>query len=193
MRRWSLTNYFVSKTQSILRFYYFSLGQAIKNSSGQMRQPYAYDAYESTRRLVEGGISTGLTNTHTARGFSVLYHVFARKQCILCSELRHKSHLTLPTPPYVISIQDLFCLGTFARGFIRLLPRSLASSRGCSLATPWGHDLYREDKTYKLKKSIELWRRREGREVSTNWLLVQDKASLPSSTLIYTIVGSKNH
>ena len=28
-------------------------------------------------------MNTGLTNTHTARGFSVLYHVFARKQYIL--------------------------------------------------------------------------------------------------------------
>ena len=108
LRRWSLTNYFVSKTQSILRLYYFSLGQAIKNSSGQMRQPYAYDAYESTRRLVEGGISTGLTNTHTARGFSVLYHVFITLQCILCSALRHKSYLTLLC---VTSIRDFFCLG----------------------------------------------------------------------------------
>ena len=43
----------------------------------------------STRRLVEDGMSTGLTNTHTARGFSDLYHVFARKQCILCPALRH--------------------------------------------------------------------------------------------------------
>ena len=33
---------------------------------------------------------------HTALGFSVLYHVFARKQCILCSALRHKSYLTIP-------------------------------------------------------------------------------------------------
>ena len=41
-----------------------------------MRQLYGYDANESTRRLrVEDGMSTGLTNTHTARGFSVLYHV----------------------------------------------------------------------------------------------------------------------
>ena len=29
-----------------------------------------------------------LTNTHTARGFSDLYQMFARKQCILCSALR---------------------------------------------------------------------------------------------------------
>ena len=55
-----------------------------------MRQLYAFDANESTRRLAEDGMSAGLTNKHTARGISVLYHVFARKQCILCSALRHK-------------------------------------------------------------------------------------------------------
>ena len=36
----------------------------------------------------------GLTSTHTARGFSILYQVFARKQCILFSALRHKCCLT---------------------------------------------------------------------------------------------------
>ena len=92
---------------------------------------YAYVANESTLQLVEDGMSTGLTNTHTARGFSVLYHVFAWKQCILCSALHHKSSLTLP---YVTSLRDSFCLGTFVHGFIRLPPCSLASSRDCSLA-----------------------------------------------------------
>ena len=38
---------------------------------------YAYVANESTLQLVEDGMSTGLTNMHTARGFSVLYQVFA--------------------------------------------------------------------------------------------------------------------
>ena len=38
-----------------------------------MRQLYAHVANESTRRLVEDGMSTGLTNTHTARRFSVLF------------------------------------------------------------------------------------------------------------------------
>ena len=91
--------------------------QAIKSSSGQMRQLYAY-ANESTQRLVEDGMSTGLTNTHTAGGFSVLYHVYARKQFILCSALRHKSYFTLL---YVTSIRDSFCLGAFAYGVIWLL------------------------------------------------------------------------
>ena len=50
-------------------------------------------------------MSTGLTNTHTARGFSDLYHLFARKQCILCPALRDGC-LTLP---YVTSIRDFFC------------------------------------------------------------------------------------
>ena len=44
-------------------------------------------------------------NMHTARGFSDLYHVFARKQCILCSAVRHGC-LTLL---YVTSIWDFFC------------------------------------------------------------------------------------
>ena len=97
-----------------------------------MRQLYTYGANESTRQLVEEGMSTGLTNTHTAYGFSVLYHVFALKQCIVCSALRHKSYLTLL---YVALIRDSFCLGTFVHSLdIRLLPHSLASSRGCEAA-----------------------------------------------------------
>ena len=58
-------------------------------------------------------------------------HVFARKQCILFSTLRHKSYLTLL---YVTSLLDSFRLGTFAHGFMMLPPRSLASSRSCSFA-----------------------------------------------------------
>lgn len=63
-----------------------------------------------------------LTNKLMARGFSVLYHVFARKQCIFCSALRPKSYLTLP---YVTLFGDSFCLGTFVHGF--MLPPA-----GCS-------------------------------------------------------------
>ena len=35
--------------------------------------------------MVEDRMDTGLTSAHKASGFSVLYHVFPRKQCILCS------------------------------------------------------------------------------------------------------------
>ena len=73
-----------------------------------MWQPYAYDANESTRRLIEDEMSTGLTNAHTDRGFSDLYHAFARKQCILGYALLHKSYLTLPY--YVTSIRDFSAL-----------------------------------------------------------------------------------
>ena len=34
-------------------------------------------------------MNAGLKDTHTARGFSDMWHVFARKQCILCPVLCH--------------------------------------------------------------------------------------------------------
>ena len=70
-----------------------------------MRQISRVGWKRSTRRLVEDGMSTGLTNTHTVRVFSDLYHVFAPKQCILCPALRHGC-LTLL---YVTSLRDFFC------------------------------------------------------------------------------------
>ena len=86
----------ISRITVIWNFLLFFSLKMIRNSSGQVRQLYAYVANESTRRLVEDGMSTELTNTHTARGFSALYHVLARKQRILCSALRDKRYLTLP-------------------------------------------------------------------------------------------------
>ena len=56
----------------------------------------------------------------SARGFSDLYQVFARKQCILCPALRHGC-LTLL---YVTSIRDFSASGTIAHGSIRLPPRT---------------------------------------------------------------------
>ena len=49
--------------------------KTIKNASRQMRELYAYVANEPTRRLAEDGMSMGLTNKHTARGFSVVSRV----------------------------------------------------------------------------------------------------------------------
>ena len=57
---------------------------------------YAYVANESTQRLVEEGMSTGLTNAHTARRFSVLYYLFAWKQCILRSAFHYLIRFILP-------------------------------------------------------------------------------------------------
>ena len=76
-------------------------------------------------------MSTGLTNTHIARGFSDLYHAFARKQCILCPVLRHVCIILLHR------FEIFSSPGTIAHCSIRLPPRSLASSRGCSLATKY--------------------------------------------------------
>ena len=71
-------------------------------------------------------------NRHATQA-TVLYHVFARKKCILCSVwLRHKNYFT--SIPYVTLLWYSFYFGTFAHGLIRLSPRSLASLRGCSLA-----------------------------------------------------------
>ena len=64
---------------------FFSQRQAIKNSIAYYANKYPPDDW---LRLVKDGMSTGLTNTHTALGFSDLYHLFARKRCILCSALR---------------------------------------------------------------------------------------------------------
>ena len=74
-------------------------------------------------------MSTGLTNTHMACGFSDLYHVFARKPCVLCYALRHKC-LTLL---YVTSIRDFFCPWDNHWRLYKLPPRSLASSPCCLL------------------------------------------------------------
>ena len=93
-------------------------------------QPYPYDANESTQRLVEDRMNTELSSTPKARGFSVLYHVFDRKQCILCSGLCHKSYLTL----LLIRFEIFSPFRTFAHGSIRLPHSSLTSLRGCLLA-----------------------------------------------------------
>ena len=88
----------------------------IKDSSGQMRQLYAYVANESTRRWRQDAYETH----KRAHGSWILCSVsrVRSKTCILCSALRYKSYLTLP---HVTSLRDSFCLGTFAHVFARLL------------------------------------------------------------------------
>ena len=72
----------------------------------------------------------GTYSTHMARGFSILYYVFSRKQFILCSALRTSVALHYS----MLHRFEIFSTpGTIAHGSIRLPPRSLASSRGCSL------------------------------------------------------------
>ena len=97
------------------------------NPCWQMRQLYTYVADESARRLVEDGMSTGLTKKKKAREYSVLCHVFARKQCILCSGLRHKSYLTLTKTALCYMASSFILPWNFRARAIRLPPRSLAS------------------------------------------------------------------
>ena len=86
---------------------------------------------------------------------------------------------------YVINVtlHYLYYLMLYRFEIYSALEFSRTTLLGCCLTQPrvfsrllvgnhWGHDLYRENKTYKLKKSIELWRRRKEREVSKNLLLV---------------------
>ena len=76
------------------------------------------------------GNEPGTYSTHTARGFSILYYVFSRKQFILCSALRTSVALHYS----MLHRFEIFSTpGTIAHGSIRLPPRSLTSSRGCSL------------------------------------------------------------
>ena len=67
-----------------------------------------------------------------ARVFSDLYHVFIRKQCILCSALRRKCCLTLlKLHYYMLPLFEVFP----APGTTTLLGCRLAASRfPCSLA-----------------------------------------------------------
>ena len=71
-------------------------------------------------------------NTHMAREFSVLRHVFAREQCILCSGLRHKSYLTLlyVTPScYALELSRTALLGCrLAASLPRVLARLLVGN-----------------------------------------------------------------
>ena len=103
VRQWSLPNYFASKTKNFAALLFF-LADRNEKRSGQMRQ--------ISRRMEMIHPTIGwrrdehrTQNMHTARGFFDLYHVFARKQCILCSAVRH-GWLTLL---YVTSIWDFFC------------------------------------------------------------------------------------
>ena len=65
----------VAVTSARWSFLLFLSLKTIKNASRQMRQLYAYVANEPTQRLAEDGMSMGLTNKHTARGFSVVSRV----------------------------------------------------------------------------------------------------------------------
>ena len=77
-RRWSLPNYFPSNTQSILRRCFF-LAAGNEKFQRPNRTAIAYDANEyPPDDWLKTGWARDSQNTHTARGFSDLYHAFVR-------------------------------------------------------------------------------------------------------------------
>ena len=91
-----------------MRRYYFFLAAGNKtNTSGQMRQLYAYDANdanESTRRLVKDGMSKGL-KTETVVGLEILDGLSTGLRCSLKRSLSR----CLVSPMYCLE-QWLHCI-----------------------------------------------------------------------------------
>ena len=131
LRRRSLPNYFASKTQSIFRRCFF-LASGNKKFQRANATVIAYDAneYPPDDCLKTGWARDSQTRTRLVDSLI----------CITCSLENNE----LSVLHYVINIAlhywvlhrfEIFSApGTIALGSIRLPPRSLASSRGCSLA-----------------------------------------------------------
>jgi len=121
-----ITN-FTSKTKHFTALLFF-LAACNKKFQRANAQPYAHDA--STNK-------SGWTCDSQARTRLVdsLYHVFAQKQCFLCSSLSNFCCLTLHYYTLLLHRFEIFSApGTIAHSSIRLPPRSLESSGGYSLA-----------------------------------------------------------
>ena len=131
LRRRSLPNYFASKTQSIFRRCFF-LASGNKKFQRANATVIAYDAneYPPDDCLKTGWARDSQTRTRLVDSLI----------CITCSLENNE----LSVLHYVINVAlhywvlhrfEIFSApGTIALGSIRLPPRSLASSRGCSLA-----------------------------------------------------------
>ena len=128
--QWSLPNYFDSRTQKN-SLGYFSKRHAIKNSSGQKKCDRDCVGWKwSTRWLVEDGMNTALTNTHSS-------WILWSASCA-CSKTKHSLFCITSWLPYITLCYidtKIFCApGTIMHGSIRLPPRSIVSLWGCSLA-----------------------------------------------------------
>ena len=131
LRRRSLPNYFASKTQSIFRRCFFS---ASGNKKFQ-RANATVIAYDANEYPPDDCLKTGW-----ARDSQTRTRLVDSLICITCSLENNE----LSVLHYVINVAlhywvlhrfEIFSApGTIALGSIRLPPRSLASSRGCSLA-----------------------------------------------------------
>ena len=125
-RRRSLPNYFASKTQSLQRYYYFL---AVGNKKFQRVKCDSYT------RMMQMNPPDDWLKTGWARDSQTRTRLMDSLFCIKCSvENNAVSVLHYFIKLTLHCLRDSFCLGTFAHGFIRLPPRSLASSRRCSFS-----------------------------------------------------------
>ena len=129
VRQWSLENYFASKTKNFAALLFF-LGHAIKNSSGQMRQ--ISRRMEMIHPTIGWRRDEHGTHKH-AHGSWILWSVSRVR-----SKTMHSLFCITSWLPYItlcfIDSRFFSAPGKIAHGSMRLPPRSLASSRGCSLA-----------------------------------------------------------
>ena len=163
VRHWLLPNHCASKTQKKFAAFVF-FWHAIKNSSGQMRQIW--------RRMEMIHPTIGWRRDETGT------HKHAHESWILWSVSRVRSKtmhsLSCITSwlPYItlclIHRFEIFSApGTIAHGSIRLPPRSLASSRSCSLATTW-------------EGMVVLGKGGRGQRMFSNGYYIRRKVSLPN-------------
>ena len=129
VRQWSLPKYFASKTKNFAALLFF-LGHAIKNSSGQMRQ--ISRRMEMIHPTIGWRRDEHGTHKH-AHGSWILWSVSRVR-----SKTMHSLFCITSWLPYItlcfIDSRFFSAPGKIAHGSMRLPPRSLASSRGCSLA-----------------------------------------------------------
>ena len=125
--QWSLPNYFASKTQKNLLCYYFSYRHAMKTSSRQM--------WQISRRMKMIHPTIGWrqdeheTHKH-AHGSWILWSVSRVR-----SKTMHSLHYVIAGLHYSMLHQfEIFCPWNNCARLYWLPPRSLASSRGCSLS-----------------------------------------------------------
>ena len=120
-------NVFCIKDAKISLRYYFSQQHAIQIPAGKCDR-YRVGWKWSTRRLVEDGMSTGLTKTHTARWY--LWSV----SCVRSKTINSLSCITLWLPYITLCYIVSWFFLPLEQSHTALLGCRLASSRGCLLA-----------------------------------------------------------
>ena len=164
--------YFASKTHNISLRYYFFLAaclHAIKNSNEQMRQ------ISLRMEMIHPTIGWRWDEHRThkqAQGSWILWSV----SCAI-SKTMHSPSCIMSWVPYTtlcyIDSRFFSAPGTMAHSSIRLLPRSLTSLRGCSLAILFSKYSIMTLRIIIIKcvgKILQFWIRTEENKNIMNWL-----------------------